>query len=123
MSLPSEVLEQSCKRVGIASLVFASIWAVALFLANVVARVVETPMAFEATWPMPGNAIAVAGLVLSVAMMFVAGQLHDRPNLLLDLGLGFEVLTAFLFGLLHMWVPPAGGRNPRLSGDRSQHAP
>jgi serine/threonine-protein kinase len=108
MSLPSELLEQSCKRVGIASLVFASIWAVALFLANVVARVVETPMAFGATWPMPGNVIAVVGLVLSVAMMFVAGQLHDRPNLLLDLGLGFEVLTAFLIALEHMWVPPQG---------------
>ena len=110
MSLPSELLEQSCRRVGTASLVFASMWALGLFMANVVARVVETPLLFEATWPLPGNVIAVTGLLLSVAMMFVAGQLHDRPNLLLDVGLGFEVLTAFLFGLLYMWVPPVGGQ-------------
>jgi serine/threonine-protein kinase len=106
VSLPTELLEQSCKRVGIASFVFASMWAFAIFMANVVARFVETPLLFEATWPMPGNVIAVIGLALSVAMMLVAGQLQDRPNLLLDIGLGFEVVTAFLFGLLHMWVPP-----------------
>lgn len=110
LSLPTELLEQSCKRVGIASLVFASLWALAIIMANVVARFVETPLLFEATWPMPGNVIAVIGLVLSVVMIFVAGSLHRRPNLLLDLGLGFEVLTAFLFGLLHMWVPPVGGQ-------------
>ncbi len=104
ISLPSELLEQSCKRVGIASLAFASLWAFGLFLANTATRFIDTPMLVaNRPWPMPGSAIAASGIVLSVAMMFLAARLHHRPNLLLDLGLGFEVVTAFLIGLLQMW--------------------
>jgi serine/threonine-protein kinase len=104
MSLPTEVLEQSCRRVGFASLAFASLWAFGLFLANTATRFIDTPMLVaNRPWPMPGSAIAATGIVLSVAMMFVAARLHNRPNLLLDLGLGFEVVTAFLIGLLQMW--------------------
>ncbi len=106
MSLPTELLSQSCRRVGIASLAVASLWAFGLFLANAVTRFVDTPMLMsDRPWPMPGNAIAGTGLVLSVAMVFVAARLHHRPNLLLDLGLGFEVVTAFLIGVLQMWAP------------------
>ncbi len=109
--LPSEVLAQSCKRVGIASLVFASLWAIGLLMANVVARWTDVPLVGHThPWPMPGNLIAATGLLLSVAMIFVAGRLQHRPNLLLDLGLGFEIITAFLIGLLQMWVPPADVR-------------
>jgi serine/threonine-protein kinase len=108
LSLPTELLSQSCRRVGIASLAVASLWAFGLLLANAVTRFVDTPMLMsDRPWPMPGNAIAGVGLVLSVAMMFVAARLHHRPQLLLDVGLGFEVVTAFLIGLLQMWVPTA----------------
>ncbi|NIM51618.1 MAG: protein kinase [Gemmatimonadales bacterium] len=109
ISLPAEVLEQSCKRVGIASLVFASLWAFGLLMVNVVGRFVDAAVLTPGMdpWPMPGNLIAATGLVLSIGMVFVAGWLHTRPNLLLDVGLGFEVVTAFLIGLLHMWVPPS----------------
>jgi serine/threonine-protein kinase len=90
--------------VGFASLAFASLWAFGLFLANTATRFIDTPMLVaNRPWPMPGSAIAATGIVLSVAMMFVAARLHNRPNLLLDLGLGFEVVTAFLIGLLQMW--------------------
>jgi len=108
MSLPTELLSQSCRRVGVASLAIASLWAFGLLLANLAPRFVDMPMLVsDRPWPMPGNAIAGAGLVLSIAMMFVAGKLHHRPNLLLDIGLGFEVVTAFLIGLLQTWVPGA----------------
>ncbi len=108
MSLPTELLSESCKRVGIASLAIASLWAFGLLMANLATRFIDMPMLVgDRPWPMPGNAIAGTGLVLSVAMMFVAGRLHNRPNLLLDIGLGFEVVTAFLIALLQMWVPAA----------------
>ena len=107
MSLPTELLSQSCRRVGMASLAFASLWAFGLFLANTATQFIDTPMLpSDRPWPMPGSAIAATGIVLSVAMMFLAARLHDRPKLLLDLGLGFEVVTAFLIGLLQWWIPP-----------------
>ncbi len=108
-SLPSDLLGQSCKRVGTASLVFAVLWAFELFMVNVVFRIVggvEQHLGhFSNVWPMPGNLIAAIGLVMSIAMIFVARNLHHRPQLLLDLGLVFEVATAFLAGLLNQWQP------------------
>ncbi len=106
MSLPTELLSESCKRVGIASLAIASLWAFGLLMANLATRFMDMPMLVgDRPWPMPGNAIAGTGLVLSVAMMFVAARLHNRPTLLLDIGLGFEVVTAFLISLLQFWFP------------------
>jgi len=97
-SLPADVLAQSCKRVGIAGMIFALMWAVAIVL-NLVGMT-------EGPFPHPGYLVSAIGLVMSVAMVFVAGALHDRPRLLLDIGLGFEVATAFLAGLLRFWVLP-----------------
>jgi serine/threonine-protein kinase len=89
--------------------VFAVLWAFELLMINVVFRLVggvEQHLGhFSNVWPMPGNLIAVIGLVISVGMVFVAGFLRDRPLLLLDLGLVFEVATAFLAGLLNQWQP------------------
>ncbi len=97
-SLPPEVLAQSCKRVGIAGLVFALLWAATIVLSLV--GMTEGP------FPYPGYLVSAIGLVMSLAMLFVAGALHERPRLLLDVGLGFEVATAFLAGLMRFWVLP-----------------
>ncbi len=105
-SLPADLLDQSCRRVGIAALTFAGLWAFALLMNLVVSPLIPGEMPIgEGTWPIPGIPVAAAGLVLSLGMIGVANKLHDRPNLLLDLGLGFEVLTAALVGFLGQWEP------------------
>ena len=40
--MPSDLLEQTCKRVGVAALVFAAIWAWTLVMNNVVWRLFDT---------------------------------------------------------------------------------
>jgi serine/threonine-protein kinase len=111
-SLPGDLLADSCRRVGVAALVFVFLWAVALLINNVVVRwgAMGPPVGAEA-FPMPGNLIAGAGLATGIGMLFVARQLHERPLLLLDVGLGFVVLQSFLAALLQWWVPP-----PHVSG-------
>ena len=96
-SLPGEILEQSCRRVGIASVVFASVWALTLVLGNVVFAG-EDPM-----WPWPGNVFSGLGIALSLGMLALARWLSERRELLLKVGLGFEVLTALLIGVLNFW--------------------
>jgi len=39
-------------------------------------------------------------------MAYAAGRWHHRPELVLDLGLAFEVLTATLVGFMNQWTPP-----------------
>ena len=106
-SLPHDLLEQSCRRVAIAGLIFAALWLFPLVMNNLVVRWVNVmpDLHLGTAWPWPGNLLAGAGVAVSLAMFFTAGALHSRPLLLLDLGLGFEVATAFLVALLSYWEP------------------
>ena len=110
-SMPADVLAQSCKRVGILGLVFAGLWAIGLLMGNLAPRFMDQGLPINEGWPMPGNIIAGIGLVMSLALVRLAGKLHDRPNLLLDISLVFEVMTALLMGIMNQWVPEfhAGG--------------
>jgi len=106
-SLPGDLLEQSCKRVGVASLIFAVLWTVPLVMNNLVLRWVAglSQMHLGTAWPWPGNLFAGTGVIVSLAMFVMAGALYGRPSLLLDLGLVFEVVTAFLVAVVLYWEP------------------
>jgi len=102
--MPSDMLEQTCKRVGIAALVFAAIWAWVLVMTNLAWRLFGTAPVHVEQWSGHVNPIAIIGLVISLGMVFVAGRLHHEPEKLLDVGLGFEVVTAALIGALNWWI-------------------
>ncbi len=114
-ALPEEILEQTCKRVGIASFAFAGVWAWVLLMNTVVWRLVG-PDGASLLGDMSGraNLISVLGIGLSLAMVFVAGALHHRPSLLIDIGLGYEVTNALLIAAFNWlvippeWYPSAG---------------
>ena len=105
-ALPRDLLDQSCRRVATASIVIASLWLIALVINNLVFLALPgMPEEVLKTWPLPGNAIAGAGVLLSGIMVVLAGRLSNRPPLLLDVGLGYLIATAFLIGLLNFWSP------------------
>jgi len=110
--LPGDVLSQSCKRVGTLGIVFAAFWGFVIVTANVLAPLLlgEMPV-YAAAFPTPGTPIAVVGLVSSITMTILAGALHRRPQFLLDLSLGFLVVTALFIGVIQQWEPaPMAGR-------------
>jgi serine/threonine-protein kinase len=102
--MPSDLLEQTCKRVGVAALVFAAIWAWVLVMNNVAWRLFDTVPDHVGEWGAFSNPIAFIGLVISLGMVFIAGRLHHEPEKLLDVGLGFEVATAALVGATNWWM-------------------
>jgi hypothetical protein len=93
--------------VGIAGIALASLWAFGLVMNLLVVRFFDGDMGMggAAIWPYPGVVVAIAGFLLSVGIVFVAGFLSLRPALLLDVGLGFMVVTAALLGFLNQWQP------------------
>ncbi len=104
-ALPADLLQQTCKRVATVALVFASIWSIALIMNNVVVRLIEGMDYVGPGWPLPGNVIAPVGVVISIAMVVAAGRLHHKPELLLNIGLGFMVGSCFLIALINQWEP------------------
>ncbi|HEX5574577.1 MAG TPA: serine/threonine-protein kinase [Gemmatimonadales bacterium] len=111
-SLPSDVLGQTCRRVGIVSLVFASLWALTLLMNNVVARWFGEMAFMPEVWPWPGNLVAVIGVASSLAMTALARRLSGK-SILLDVGSGYLVLQCFLVAILGQWAPVA--ISPRVS--------
>jgi serine/threonine protein kinase len=105
-SLPPDLLAQSCRRVGVASWFFAAGWAIALAVHYIGLWTGMHPEpAVGSAWPLPGVPVAAAGLLLSIGMAPLVGHFRNQPQLVLDLGLGFEVVTAALIGFLNQWVP------------------
>jgi hypothetical protein len=103
--LPGDLLQQTCKRIWIVALVFALMWFLGFFVNLLVVRIIPGDMPRVPHWPVPGAVILGIGLAMSFTMMLIAGKLHDRASFLLNVGLVFEVLTAFLIALLIQWQP------------------
>ncbi len=102
-SLPSDILGQTCQRVGIAGLVFASIWALAIFMNTVVARWFGQMAFMREVWPFPGLLIALIGVVSSLLMTVLARRLSGKP-ILLDVGSGYLILQCLLIAILDQWA-------------------
>jgi eukaryotic-like serine/threonine-protein kinase len=103
-SLPSDVLGQTCRRVGIVSIVFASLWVITLFMNNLVASWLGEMAFMRELWPFPGNVVATIGVVSSLLMTGLAHRLSGKP-ILLDVGSGYLVLQCLLVAILSQWAP------------------
>ena len=102
-SLPSDLMVQTCRRVGIVSVVFASIWAFMTVMNNFVIRLISDRM--DSLYPYPGNAIGVAGVASSVVMVYLARKIGHKPQRLIDIGAGYLVVQSLLISLLTHWMP------------------
>ena len=103
-SLPTEVLCQTCRRIGIVSIVFASLWAFTLLMNNLVAGWLGEMAFMQDLWPFPGNLVATIGVASSLAMTGLAHRLSGKAGLL-DLGSGYLVLQCLLVAILSQWAP------------------
>jgi eukaryotic-like serine/threonine-protein kinase len=103
-SLPNDEVCQTCRRVGIVGLVFALLWALTLFMNNVVAGWLGQMAFMREIWPFPGNLVAVVGVASSLAMTGLAHRLSGQ-TVLLDVGSGYLVLQCLLVAILSQWAP------------------
>jgi len=106
-SLPPDLLQQSCKRVAIMSLIFASLWAIALVMNNIVAPLLghNHVVSMHKAWPYPGNFISWIGLAISLITFFLVGRLKSRRQVLLNVSHVNMIVGAGLVALLMNWYP------------------
>ena len=105
-SLPDDLLREASHRLAIMSLLAAALWMIATVLGNVAARLLNAVPQVGLGVP---EAIALVNVVVSLALFLYARRRDRDPWLILDLGLGYMVFTAFSLGLMWHWDPPPPG--------------
>jgi serine/threonine protein kinase len=111
-SLPSEMLGETCRRVGTVGIVFASLWALTILMNLFVAHSLGEMAFLRETWPSPGLLISTIGIASSLGLTAAAWRLSGKP-VLLDVGSGYLVLQCLLISILSQWVPAP--ISPRVS--------
>jgi hypothetical protein len=105
-ALPRDILESARIRVRIACLVVAGLWTYVLVMNLIVYRALGTPpLSNGMTWQTPQTVLSAIGLVIAIATAWWVNSMSDRPALAIDVGLAFEVVTAFFVALVTEWTP------------------
>ena len=65
--LPAEVLEQTCRRVGLAAMVFAGVWTWVLLMNTVALKVLPNLVEVDRSRVLAENALTVAGIGIGTA--------------------------------------------------------
>jgi eukaryotic-like serine/threonine-protein kinase len=112
-SLPNDVLGQTCRRLGIVGIVFASLWAITMFVNTFVARWLGEAAFMRALWPFPGNPVASIGIISSLGVVIVVRRVGLTPKRMVDMGSAYLVLQCLLISILSQWAPvPISPRIP-----------
>lgn len=102
--LPDDVLHDTSRRLSLLSIVAATLWSIALLMANLLPPSIPADVNNH-PYPWPGN--LVGALAIAVAMgVFAYVRLAPDGQAKIDLGLGLLVVNAFAVGLLDEWAAP-----------------
>ncbi|HYJ33040.1 MAG TPA: serine/threonine-protein kinase [Candidatus Binatia bacterium] len=112
-SLPPDVLRGVRKRVAVFALAIAGIWALVLFVHDVVAPLIGHHHTAAMGWPYPGNVIGAIGLLTALAVWLYARRNQCDCHRMINLALVFQVVTSALIAIQANWTPVLG--DPRVS--------
>ena len=101
-AFPSDVLQQSCSRVGIMSLVIGSLWLISIVMNNLIAPLLGhdhsamVAMGWERSWPGRANITAAMGIASCLLLFGSVWKFHKQPRVLISIALLFEIVTGAL---------------------------
>ena len=97
-ALPDDFLREASARLGIMSLVAAGLWVVGTILGRLAMRSMQRDesVAFDLTM---GDAIAAVSVLASLLLFAYTRTANRNPQRILDLGLGYMILTSLALGL------------------------
>ena len=108
-AIPSDLLRGASRRLGIISLLGATIWLVGTVTDRLALRAISHG---DPGWArlQASDAICAVSVVVSLALFLVTRRRERDPQFLLDLGLGYMVFTGLAVGLGFHWdAPPTHG--------------
>ncbi|MGN6392285.1 MAG: serine/threonine-protein kinase [Gemmatimonadales bacterium] len=104
-ALPADLLREATQRLGILARVWAGLFVIGIVMNDVVAPQLNIPMRDLIPWGRPADVVGVLSIGLSLWLWRHTTRLADRPEVALDLALGYEVLLAFGIGIVNQWDP------------------
>jgi serine/threonine-protein kinase len=107
--LPTDLSEAASKRLGIACLVWAVLWSLALVLNTVVSPLLSPDTPLDDAWPVPGAPVAAAVILVSLGLFAYTRRQACDCELVLTMGLYYEVTLAFAIGFVNQWTPNVTG--------------
>ena len=115
-ALPGDLLKEASRRLSIFGLTGAALWLSGPILDKAAQWALHPA---DPGWRTLGveDLICVVGLIASLSMYWYARKDRGNPQRVLDVGLGYLVLTGFVIGLLWHWhpVPANWPPNPVIS--------
>jgi len=99
-SVPPDVLDRSRERVRVASLALFGTWLFVVIMNEVVGRFADMGPTDLQLWGPQERVLTAMGIAASLGLWWAAGHFRDRPELVLDLGLAFEVVTALIISII-----------------------
>jgi serine/threonine-protein kinase len=112
-----DLLKQASRRLEIVALIAAALWASASVLGHVALGFSE-PGSPNWAIPVPPDGVALGGILVSLGLYFYLHSAPRDPERVMNLGLGYMVLTAFAIGVLMHWgahVEVPSSTNPVIS--------
>ncbi len=103
-ALPADLLREASRRLGIMSLLAAALWVIGEGLDHLAMQEMSHGKLGWRDLQVP-DAIAGASVLLSLAVYFYTRRSEREPRFVLDLGLGYMVLTGLALGLVTHWHP------------------
>ena len=103
--LPRDILDRARDRVKIAGFVFFATWLFVIIMNEVIARIIPRNDVIEQIWGPRQTILTLIGMIASLGVALLAARLKDRPELVLNLGLVFEVFNSLIVSLICEWYP------------------
>jgi hypothetical protein len=100
-ALPAELLQEASKRLGWAALVYSGTFLFAAIVPHLI-TVAFIP-GHELTDQLFQQLVSVVSILLGIAVFAMSRHARIRPDLLLDIGLVFEVVGAFGISMAQFW--------------------
>lgn len=114
--LPEDLAADAARRLGLASLIYASTYFVAHFVSGFVGRFRPDPLAYILNDP--SSYIAAAAIALAIAVFVVSVKKRNDPDFVLDVGLVFMVLGSAGIATGTIWgLMPGGPPDPDMGND------
>ena len=107
-AIPKDLLREASRRLGVISLLGATLWVVGTVLDHFAFRAMSHG---DPAWLRlrSTDVICAASVLVSLAVFFSTRRPERDPQFMLDLGLAYMVLTGLALGLVYHWEPVPTG--------------